>query len=64
MTSGRQFQRLHAHLRPDCALRRNTIVLICSNNGPHFDEGSAAQFKGFKTQVYMGARVFAGGHDV
>ncbi len=49
-----QFSRLFDHLRDDEELRNNTIVLICSDNGPERGAGRAGPFRGFKTQLYEG----------
>ena len=38
--------------RPE--LRDNTLVLICSDNGPEQGAGSAGPFRGFKTHLYEG----------
>lgn len=35
-------------------LRDNTLVLICSDNGPEQGAGSAGPFRGFKTHLYEG----------
>lgn len=50
----RQLGRLFDHLRSDPLLRDNTIVLICSDNGPESGAGSAGPFRGGKTQLYEG----------
>ena len=38
--------------RPE--LRNNTLILVCSDNGPEQGAGSAGPFRGFKTQLYEG----------
>ncbi|MEM6504127.1 MAG: sulfatase-like hydrolase/transferase [Planctomycetota bacterium] len=38
----------------DPDLRRNTLVLFCSDNGPEKDAGRAGELKGFKTHLYEG----------
>jgi arylsulfatase A-like enzyme len=50
----RQFGRLFDHLRATPALRDNTIVLICSDNGPEPGAGSAGPFRGTKGMLYEG----------
>ena len=35
-------------------LRRNTLILICSDNGPEPGAGSAGKFRGFKTMLFEG----------
>jgi len=35
-------------------LRSNTLILICSDNGPEKGAGSAGPFRGFKTMLYEG----------
>jgi uncharacterized sulfatase len=49
-----QFARLFDFIRKDEALRNNTIVLICSDNGPERGAGQAGILKGFKTHLYEG----------
>jgi len=41
-------------IRHDKALRDNTLVLICSDNGPEQGAGSAGPYRGFKTMLYEG----------
>ncbi len=50
----RQFGRLFDHLRSTPALRDNTLLLICSDNGPEPGAGSAGPFRGSKTTLYEG----------
>ncbi|MBL9184174.1 MAG: sulfatase-like hydrolase/transferase [Verrucomicrobiaceae bacterium] len=50
----RQFGRLFDHLRSTPALRDNTLLLICSDNGPETGAGSAGPFRGSKTMLYEG----------
>ncbi len=50
----RQFGRLFDHLRSSPALRDNTLLLICSDNGPEPGAGSAGPFRGSKTTLYEG----------
>lgn len=35
-------------------LRNNTLILVCSDNGPEQGAGSAGEFRGFKTHLYEG----------
>ncbi|TDU80935.1 putative sulfatase [Prosthecobacter fusiformis] len=50
----RQFGLLFDHIRRDPDLRENTLILICSDNGPEIGVGSAGPFRGFKTTLYEG----------
>ncbi|MBC8243441.1 MAG: sulfatase-like hydrolase/transferase [Verrucomicrobia bacterium] len=50
----RQLGKLFDHIRNDPALRANTLILVCSDNGPERGAGSAGPFRGFKTQLYEG----------
>ena len=50
----RQLGRLCERLRSDPALRDNTVLVICSDNGPEPGAGSAGPFRGKKTQLYEG----------
>ncbi|MCA9216712.1 MAG: sulfatase-like hydrolase/transferase, partial [Planctomycetales bacterium] len=50
----RQLGKLLKFIRGDDRLRENTIVLVCSDNGPEFGAGAAGPFRGFKTQLYEG----------
>ena len=50
----RQLGKLFDLIRNDPALARNTIVLVCSDNGPEQGAGSAGPFRGFKTHLYEG----------
>jgi uncharacterized sulfatase len=50
----RQFGKLFDHLRTSPALRDNTLLLICSDNGPEPGVGSAGPFRGSKTTLYEG----------
>ncbi|MEO1861600.1 MAG: sulfatase-like hydrolase/transferase, partial [Verrucomicrobiia bacterium] len=49
-----QLGKLFDHIRSDSALRDNTLVLVCSDNGPEQGAGSAGPFRGFKTHLYEG----------
>ena len=50
----RQFDPLFTYLRSDEKLRNNTLVLICSDNGPELGAGRAGHLKGYKTHLYEG----------
>jgi uncharacterized sulfatase len=50
----RQLGKLFDHIRNDPALRDNTLILVCSDNGPEKGAGSAGPFRGYKTQLYEG----------
>ena len=50
----RQLGKLFDLIRNDPALRANTLVLVCSDNGPERGAGSAGPFRGFKTHLYEG----------
>lgn len=49
-----QLGRLCARLRDDPALRDNTVLVLCSDNGPEPGAGSAGPFRGAKTQLHEG----------
>jgi len=50
----RQFGRLFNFVRNNPKLRDNTLILICSDNGPEKGAGVAGPFRGFKTHLYEG----------
>ena len=50
----RQLGRLFRFVRGTKALRENTLILICSDNGPEKGAGVAGPFRGYKTQLYEG----------
>ena len=50
----RQLGKLFDTIRDDPTLRNNTLVLVCSDNGPEQGAGSAGPFRGFKTHLYEG----------
>jgi uncharacterized sulfatase len=50
----RQFGKLFDHIRNSPELRDNTLILICSDNGPEPGAGSAGPFRGTKTTLYEG----------
>ncbi|MCA9055514.1 MAG: sulfatase-like hydrolase/transferase [Planctomycetaceae bacterium] len=50
----RQFGRLFDYIRNDPQLRDNTLVLVCSDNGPDKGAGSAGPFRGTKATLFEG----------
>ena len=50
----RQLGRLFDHIRKSPTLRDNTLILVCSDNGPEPGAGSAGPFRGAKTRLYEG----------
>ena len=50
----RQLGKLFDVIRNGEKLRRNSLVLIASDNGPEPGAGSAGPFRGYKTQLYEG----------
>ncbi|MBN2507349.1 MAG: sulfatase-like hydrolase/transferase [Verrucomicrobia bacterium] len=50
----RQFGRLFDHIRNTPALRQNTLILVCSDNGPDAGAGSPGHFRGTKATLYEG----------
>ena len=50
----RQFGKLFDLIRSDQSLRNNTLVLVCSDNGPEQGAGSAGPYRGFKTHLFEG----------
>ena len=48
------FGKLFDRIRRDDALRDNTLILVCSDNGPAQGAGEAGPFRGFKTHLYEG----------
>jgi uncharacterized sulfatase len=50
----RQLGKLFDTIRDDPALRDNTLVLVCSDNGPEKGAGVAGPFRGYKTHLYEG----------
>lgn len=41
-------------IRDTPSLRNNTLILVCSDNGPEQGAGSAGAFRGFKTHLFEG----------
>lgn len=50
----RQFGKLFERIDKDEALRDNTLILACSDNGPEAHVGSAGGLRGYKTLLYEG----------
>jgi arylsulfatase A-like enzyme len=50
----RQFGKLFDHIRNASELRDNTLILVCSDNGPDVGAGSAGPFRGTKATLYEG----------
>jgi uncharacterized sulfatase len=49
-----QLANLFGRITDDPKLVDNTIILICADNGPAKDSGSAGPFKGYKAQLFEG----------
>lgn len=49
-----QFGKLFDRIQSDEALRDNTLILVCSDNGPQPGAGEAGPFRGYKTHLYEG----------
>lgn len=49
-----QLEPLFIRIRNDKSLRDNTLILICSDNGPEDGAGSAGPFRGKKGMLYEG----------
>jgi len=50
----RQLGKLFDRVRKDPELADNTMILICSDNGPDPGAGSAGSLRGYKTHLYEG----------
>jgi uncharacterized sulfatase len=50
----RQLGNLFAHVRASQKLRENTVIVLCSDNGPEPGAGSAAPFRGGKGSLFEG----------
>ena len=50
----RQLGRLFEFVRSRPELRENTLILVCSDNGPESGAGSAGPFRGTKATLYEG----------
>ena len=53
-TMDEQLGVLFDYVRENENLRDNTLILICSDNGPEQGAGSAGPFRGFKTHLFEG----------
>jgi len=53
-TMDEQLGVLFDYVRSDEKLRDNTLILMCSDNGPELGAGSAGPFRGYKTTLYEG----------
>ena len=53
-TMDEQLGQLFEFIRNDSRLANNTLILVCSDNGPERGAGSAGPFRGFKTQLFEG----------
>ncbi len=53
-TMDEQLGVLFDYIRQSETLRDNTLILVCSDNGPEQGAGSAGPFRGFKTHLYEG----------
>ena len=53
-TMDEQLGRLFDFIRNDRTLNDNTLILVCSDNGPEQGAGSAGPFRGFKTHLFEG----------
>ena len=49
-----QLGRLLDYIRNNSRLRGNTLILLCSDNGPERGAGTAGPLKGYKTHLYEG----------
>lgn len=50
----KQFGKLFDYIQNNEKLRENTLILICSDNGPELGSGRAGNLKGYKTHLYEG----------
>ncbi|WP_339742080.1 sulfatase-like hydrolase/transferase [uncultured Rubinisphaera sp.] len=53
-TMDEQLGELFDVIQSDPQLKQNTLILICSDNGPEPGAGSAGPFRGYKTMLYEG----------
>lgn len=53
-TADEQIGELLEFVRSNEQLQNNTLILVCSDNGPELGAGSAGQFRGYKTHLYEG----------
>jgi len=50
----RQLGKLFDYIKGSATLRDNTLVLVCSDNGPEKGAGQSGPFRGYKTHLYEG----------
>jgi uncharacterized sulfatase len=50
----KQFGKLFDFIRHNEKLRENTLIVVCSDNGPELGAGRAGILKGYKTHLYEG----------
>jgi len=50
----KQFGKLFDYIQASDKLRDNTLILLCSDNGPELGAGRAGDLKGYKTHLYEG----------
>jgi len=50
----KQFGKLFEYIESNEKIRDNTLVLLCSDNGPEKGAGRAGNLKGYKTHLYEG----------
>lgn len=50
----RQLGKLFDYVRAKPCLRDNTLILVCSDNGPELGAGVAGPFRGYKTHLFEG----------
>ncbi len=53
-TMDEQLAVLFDYVQNDPSLRENTLIVVCSDNGPEEGAGSAGDFRGFKTHLFEG----------
>lgn len=53
-TMDEQLGVLFDHVRRSPRLRNNTIIVVCSDNGPDIEAGSAGPFRGMKATLFEG----------
>lgn len=53
-TMDEQLGELFDFVRSNDSIKDNTLILICSDNGPELGAGSAGGFRGFKTHLFEG----------
>lgn len=50
----KQFGKLFDYIQQNEKLANNTLILVCSDNGPELGAGQAGHLKGYKTHLYEG----------